>query len=382
MNLKKFEDIRKQQYHLTEKFAYLDTSTTGLISKNSKSAIDDYIDDRYNNAMNSLGVVESWDYADSFRKTVAKMFNAESEEIFFGANCSDMFNLFVGGIETKDGANVVVSGLTFPSTPYSWANKIGEQNVRIAPAENGQVKAESLFELCDQNTVAISLCLVENTSGFRHDIETISRFCEQKGIYLVLDITQCIGAIEIDVKKTPIDFITTSSYKWLGGVFGVGFSYISNKILADVSPTHVGWVGNKQRFKHRPLKFDLSDTAEKFECGNLNWLGLKGIEQSIKIYLDLGKSDVESYILSLTDYLLEKAETTENVGVVGPFDPKNRSGISFVTYPSTFELTNQKLEENGIRAHCTSDTSMRVALHFYNNKSDVDKLFEFLNSLN
>ncbi len=380
LNTEKFQKIREEQYPLAEKCVYLDTATTGLISENSKTAMLRYITDRCEQGISLDGVVERWAFADEFRKPVAQVINADSEEIFFGAGCSEMLNIFSNGIELCENANVVTSGLSFPSNVYNWASRVSDENIRIVPAENGQVSAQSLFDHCDENTAVIALCLVENSTGFRHDIETISAFCKQKGIYFLLDITQCVTALDVDVKKVQVDFLVASAYKWLCGPFGIAFGYASRRVLDKIKMSSIGWVGNKDRFKLKPLGLNLSDNANRFECSSPSWLSLKCMEQSVKMYLALGKEEVQHYILGLTDYLYEKIAPIEHIGVVGPFEPKNRSGISYITFPSEWNLTDDILAGQGIRAHVASENTMRIAFHYYNNKSDVDALCKFFES--
>lgn len=378
MDTRKFERIRKEQFPLAEKCAYLDTATTGVISRRSRDAMVDFIENRYLEGMDIEAFSKNWTFADALRSTVAKVINADREEIFFSASGSDMLNIFSNGIELKENANIVTSGLSFPSTPYNWMNRAGKENVRIAVPENGQIPCEKIFELVDENTAVIALCLVENTSGYYHDINRISQFCKDHGIYLVLDVTQCIGAMKIDVKRAPVDFLVATSYKWISGAFGVAFAYVSKGILEKIKPTYVGWTGNKDRHNHSRYNLNLSDAANRFETGSLNWIGLKGIEQSIKIYLDLGKEDVEEYILSLTDYLYERVGTLKEAGLVGPFPKENRSCITYLTFPEKWKLNDQMLKENGIRLHVASAATMRVSMHYYNNKADIDKLILFL----
>lgn len=380
MDTKKFERIRKEQFPLVEKCAYLDTATTGVISTRSRNAMVYFIENRYLEGMDIADFSQNWIYADRLRNTVAKVINADSEEIFFSGSGSDMLNIFSNGIELKENANIVTSGLSFPSTPYNWMNRIGVENVRIAVPQNGQIPCEKLFELVDENTAVIALCLVENTSGFYHDISRISEFCQMHGIYLVLDITQCVGAMKIDVKETPVDFLAATTYKWISGAFGIAFGYVSKRTLEKIKPAYVGWTGNKDRQNHSKYNLNLSDGANRFETGSLNWIGLKGIEQSMEIYLEMGKKDVEEYILSLTDYLYEKVEELKEVSLVGPFPRKNRSSITYIAFPDKWKLNDILLRENGIRAHVTSEATIRISLHYYNNRADIDKLILFLKS--
>ena len=375
--MNKFERVRAEQYPITEKWAYLDTSTSGMIAKRTKDAMIAYVEERFENGLDGAKLHENFAFGDGLRETAAKLFNADSEEIFFGEAASTMINVFSAGVLLKENANVVTSGLTFPSTPYTWMNRVGVENVRIAKPVDGKMPPENLFALVDENTAVLSLCLVENTTGFKHDLKKISDFCQEKGIYLVLDITQCVGAMKIDVKETPVDCLVTSSFKWLGGLFGIGIGYMSKRVMEQVRPVYVGWTGNKNRMDHSKYTLNLEADARKYETGIPNWVGLKGIAESMEQYLELGKDDVEAYILELVDYMYEKVSEVDHLSILGNFEKENRSGIVYINFPAEWELTNGILQENGIRAN-VSGKAIRAALHYYNNRADIDKLITFL----
>lgn len=377
MNYEKFEQIRKEQYPITESFAYLDTATSGMVSRRAKDAMVAYLQDRFENAVTAAKLNALFAWGDALRATAAKLFNADAEEIFFGHGASAMVNVFSAGVELKENANVIVTGLTFPSTPYTWVNRVGEENVRMVKPVNYQIPFEKLVEQVDENTAVISLCLVENTTGFMHDLKKISAFCQEKGIYLMLDITQCVGAIKIDVKETPVDFIATSSFKWLGCEYGIGIGYMSRRVLDKVKPVYVGWVGNQNRMDHSKYVLNLEETAAKYETAIPNWVGLKGLEQAMELYLELGIDDVHTYIMELTEYLYAEVAKVEHVSIRGNFAPENRSTIVYIDLPAEWAMNDAIMEEWGIRAHM-SGTAVRVALHYFNNKADVDRLVHFL----
>ena len=377
MNMEKFEKVRKEQYPMTEQFAYLDTSTSGMVSRRAKDAMVKYLEERFENAVTAAKLNELFAFSDGLRETAAKMFHADAEEIFFSHGASEMINVFAAGVELQDNANVVVTGLTFPSTPYAWVNRVGEENVRIVKSENYQIPFEKLVEQVDENTAVISLCLVENTTGFMHDLKKISSFCQEKGVYLVLDITQCVGAMKVDVKETPVDCIVTSSFKWLGCEYGIGIGYMSRRVMDKVKPVYVGWVGNQNRMDHSKYVLNLEKTAAKYETAIPNWVGLKGLEQAMQIYLELGIDDVHNYIMELVEYLYQEVAKVEHISIRGDFAPENRSSIAYIDMPVEWGMNDDILEANGIRAHM-SGTAVRVALHYFNNKADVDRLVTFL----
>ena len=381
MDHSKFEKLRREQYPLTARYAYLDTASTGMLATRTRNALVDYIEYRYENGLTLSEFGENWKHADEMRKTIAQVINADPEEIFYSDSTSGTLNVFSAGIELPENANVVTSGQSFPSTIFNWKNRVGHDNVRIAAPENAAMPSQKLFDLVDENTAVIALCLVENTTGFRYNLKEISDFCQERGIYLALDITQCITGMKIDVKETPVDFMAAASYKWLGGLFGVGFGYVSKRVLDKVHPAYVGWTGVKDRRPAADFSLTLSPNANKFETGSPNWVGIRGMEQSMQIYLELGADDVEEHILTLVDYLYSQVSTLEKVNIVGNFAPENRSGIVYLTIPSEWNITDELMKEHGIRAHAANGpagASIRVALHFYNNKEDVDKFIAFL----
>ena len=376
----RFETIRNEQFPVASKCAYLDTSTTGLISKNARDALIDHIEYRYDNGMDMQDYFDAWAMAEEMRGVVAGMIGADPEEIFFSGSGSEMLNVFSNGIDLPENANVVTSGLSFPSTPYNWMATVGRENVRVVEPDDGRLPCEKLFAAADEDTAVIALCAVENTSGWRHDLAEISRFCRENDIYLVIDTTQCIGAMKIDVSETPVDFLVATSYKWISGLFGISFAYVSKRIVDMVRPTAVGWTGAKDKFDSAGYKMIFSENANKFETGGLCWIGLKSIREAVKLYMNLGRDEVEERILGLTDYLYERVAESDKLGIWGDFPEKNRSCITVVTFPEEWELTDAMFKDAGIRTHVSYPGKARIAIHYFNNKEDIDKLIDFLNS--
>ena len=86
---------------------------------------------------------------------------------------------------------------------------------------------------------------------------------------------------------------------------------------------------------------------------------------------------IDSYILGLVDYMYKKLADIPQVSIVGNFEERNRSGIMYINFPAEWNLTNDILKENGIRAQ-VSGKSIRIGIHYFNNTADLDKLADFL----
>jgi len=380
-SIEKFEKIRKE-YPGLEHQAYLDTSTTGLVSKKSYQAMRKHLDQRYFNGVTLSEYWMNWTYADKVRESLAEMINADEKEVFYGKDCSDMLNVFVSKVEIPAKANVVIPDISFPSTRNSWLNRVPDGlEVRYLKNNDGIVTTKQIIEAIDERTLAVSICSVEPSSGFRYDLHELGRVCKERNVYLVVDATQSLGAMELDVQEMNIDVMVASTYKWLNNVFGIGVGFIRKEVLVKIVPNHMGWVGTRDRIKDfSNLELTINEGAKRFETGGLNWIGLSGLAESINTYLSLGKGDVEKHILALVDVLYRGIEGLENVKLVPLIPLCNRSNIVYLRTAETNNLTEDDFRAKGIRINI-SGNKIRVGIHFYNNESDLQSLIDYLKIL-
>ena len=380
--MEKFEKIRKQ-YPGLEHQAYLDTSTTGLISKKSYEVMKRELDRRHFDGVTLSEYWENWTYADKIRASLAEMINADEKEVFYGKDCSDMINVFVSKVSIPKNANVVIPDISFPSTRNSWLNRVPDGlEVRYVKNNKGIVTAKQIIEAMDEQTLAVSVCSVEPSSGFRYDLHELGRICKKRKVFFVVDATQSLGAMELDVQEMNIDVMVASTYKWLNNVFGIGVGFMRKELLLKIMPNHMGWVGTQDRIKDfSNLELTINDGAKRFETGGLNWIGLNGLAESINTYLSLGKRDVEDHILALVDVLYKGIGWLENVKLLPAIPLRNRSNIVYLRAAEKSNFTEDNFRTNGIRVNI-SGRKIRVGIHFYNNKSDIQSLIDYLKVLN
>jgi len=198
----------------------------------------------------------------------------------------------------------------------------------------------------------------------------------------VVDATQSLGAMKLDVQEMNIDVMVASTYKWLNNVFGMGVGFIPKELLVKIVPNHMGWVGTRDRIKDfSNLELTINEGAKRFETGGLNWIGLSGLAESIKTYLSLGKRDVEDHILALVDVLYRGIEGLEKVKLLPSIPLRNRSNIVYLRIAGTNNFTEDDFRAKGIRVNMSGD-KIRVGIHFYNNESDLQSLIDYLKILN
>lgn len=377
--LDKFEAERKH-YPALQNWVYLDHASGGLYPDYSTKAMQEYIQGMSQNSMTFKEFTETWDFADETRHVVAEMINGEPGEIMFGASSTWLFNIFMNGIGLKPGDNIITTTTSHASVPYVMLNKRQDGvEVRFFHPTNGETQPEDIYKLVDENTRAICLCYVENTYGFKHDLKTYGEYCRKNNIWFAVDATQGAGAMKIDVKDMKIDFLTSSSYKWLGCLLGIGFAYISKPLQEQLKLVDTGWPCSLNRWLKDPENPILSEDARKFECGGISVVGLKGLSTIITRYNQLGADDIQEHCLSLVDYFYDRsAEELNSAHVFWKYKPVNRSGIVAVQVPKEWKLTDEKIALHGIRAHCPAEGIIRAGFHLYNNRNDVDKFIEYL----
>ncbi len=376
-----FEAIR-EHYPATNSQVYLDTSTTGLFSVTSYQAMKGVLDKRLLSGVSIAEYWDSWQAADKWRAVFAGMIGAQADEIFYGKDSSDMLNTFINGIEIPEGSNIIVPDISFPSTRNAWLNQ--ERNgvtVRYMKNQGGVVTTDQILDSIDDGTFAVSICSVEPSSGYHYEIRRLGEACRKRGVYLVVDATQSLGAMDLDVDEMKIDVMVSSTYKWLTNVFGFAVGYMRKPVVDKINPCHVGWTGMRDRMKDfNNLSLVLHEGAQKFETGGLNWLGINGVKQSVATYLALGKKEVEDHILNLVALLYREMDKLDQV-TVDPWLPEiNRSGIVYLKVSEGYDWSQEFFEKRKIRLNL-SGNRLRIGIHFYNNEEDIQTFISALKEL-
>ena len=203
---------------------------------------------------------------------------------------------------------------------------------RMVSERNGSIYLDDIVDAIDERTRVVTISHVEFASGFRNNIKAIGEICQERDIWFVVDAIQSLGAIEVDVKSSHIDILAADGHKWLLAPEGAAIFYCTNDKLERLINTNVGWasVVNPRDF----LNYDLTQKpdATRFEEGSYNSIGLYGLKAAIELLLEVGISNIETYVLELTAGLI-KGLKAKGYHVITPEKDSDRSGI--VVFEST-----------------------------------------------
>lgn len=370
-------------------WAYLETASTGLIPDFVYEGIKRYQDDRYYKGGDSIwhyedADVDTLEMMERSKRAIADMIGAEADEIAFGQSSTQMFTMVTEGMEYGPEDNVVTVGDGWIGNRFAWQKKQNQGlEVRFVQSWNGEVTVDDIVSLCDERTRAVTVNLVESQTGYRMDVEALGKYCNEHDILLFVDGVQALGVLKVDVKKANIDFLVGNDYKWMMNYCGTGFAYINKKIFQKIVHWGAGWMSDTNRFDTSKKHLELREDAGQFEIGYPHADGIYGMGLVAQQYNRIGAEKIQQYVCELADYLREQIEKLSFVRNTYRFDGKNKCQIASVSVSAEVDLTNEDFEKEKVYAHIGAvneegEHEIRVSLHYYNNKEDVDRFVRVL----
>jgi selenocysteine lyase/cysteine desulfurase len=316
---------------------------------------------------------------DKIRVLLAKMIKAKPSEIGLVPNTSYGLNIVANGINWKKGDKILLLDIEFPANVYPWLN-LRERGVSIKfiKNKNNFFDIEALLKAIDSRCKLLSLSQVQFFNGFRNDLETIGKICEEKGVFFVVDGIQGVGCLDLDIGKCKIDFLACGGQKWLLSSLGTGFFYLSERSKIKIRPAFFGWLGVDWKLNFTDLlKFNLPPfpASRKFEIGTYPFSNLWTMYSSLELLSEIGTKKIEKKVLNLLDLLINYLQDSP-YQMKSSLDPKHRSGIfSFSTKDCSklHRLLSRKKILSSFR-----ENSIRVSPHFYNSAEEIERLIQVL----
>ncbi|HVP37438.1 MAG TPA: aminotransferase class V-fold PLP-dependent enzyme [Terriglobales bacterium] len=316
---------------------------------------------------------------DHIRTYLSEMIKAKPSEIGLVPNTSYGLNVAVNGLKWKSGDKVLLSDVEFPANVYPWLNlRRKGVEIKFIKNRNGFFDLDNLLTTIDSRCRVLSLGYVQFFNGFKNDLETVGKICQEKDIYLAVDGIQGVGCVDLDVKKAKIDFLACGGQKWLLSSLGTGFFYLSENAKRKIEPAFFGWMGVDWRLNFSDLlKYDLKpfSSSRKFEIGTYPFSTLWTMCSSLELLSEIGTKAIEKQVMGLLDSLLEYLHDSP-YQIKSSLEPKHRSGIISFSGKNTarlFEILSREKILVSFR-----ENSIRVSPHFYNSPQDIQKLVQVL----
>jgi len=312
---------------------YLDTAATTKPKQEIIAAIIPYLTEKWYNPSSLYGSsIDIKKKIEEVRNNVAKLINADAEEIVFSSGASESNNHIIRGFDDLNYQNesvIITTHLEHSSILNALKNPALRSTVLFCDVnKEGFVNLqhlEVLLKSCKEKKVLVSIIYAQNEIGTVQSLKEISYLVHSYNAVLHTDCTQALPHIQIDVKELGIDLMTASAHK-LGALKGTGFLYKSKNV--ELSPLIYGEQENKNR------------------GGTENTVGIVALGEAIKV-IDYNKfMELCEKQLYFMRRLVEKFDCTINGSVVNRL-PNNIN----VTFPQniTGESLLYTLDLSGIQ---------------------------------
>jgi selenocysteine lyase/cysteine desulfurase len=371
MNTSDLNKARKLFPYLSKGVVYFNHASTAPMSSRVKESINELL------YLKSYGKIDDYKEllrrADESKQLLGKIINTTSDRIAFTSNTSSGLNILAQGIKWENGDEVILNDVEFPANVYPFLN-LKSKGVKIdfVKSENGIVTAEDLIHSITPKTKLISVSYVQFLSGYRIELEKLGSTCKEKGIILSIDATQGLGALTLDVQKCSIDFISCGTQKWMLGLQGMAFIYISEELQSILKTASVGWLSVENAWDLIDYDFTLKKTANRYQPGTLNTFGVYAINASLKMFDEFGFNNIEEQVLSNSKYLIEQLADTGFTPLLKNFSKKNFAGIISFKREDAEDIFNYLQTKNIVIA--VREGIVRLSPHFYNTKDEIDKV--------
>ena len=239
---------------------------------------------------------------------------------------------------------------------------------------------DELKSLVSPRTKVVALSHVQFASGFAADLDELGSFCEQRGIDLIIDAAQSMGALPIFPRRSGIAAVVSSGWKWLLGPMGSGIMYTSPKLREKLALTVVGPSTMKQADDYLNLKWDPFEDGRRFEYSTPSLTQAFSLGKGIAaVHLAAGIESIWRRIKECRKIILR--ELSPDAAEVLPLPERNRSGIiSVIPKKASIDEATKRLRSQGF-VFVPRGGFFRIAPHFFTTDAQLQRAMDAINAL-
>lgn len=367
----------RTEYPITEQYAYLNHASSATPSRRVISAVEQYLQQTactpFDLLLDQMEGVKT-----EFKERIGALINAACpDEIVPMGGTAAGINTAAQSLPLQPGDNVLVMDGDYPAVIYPWLNLASRGILtKWVPQSHGGLDLDVLAARVDSRTRAVCVSTAMFATGYRNDIAALGRFCRERGIYFVVDGIQTLGAFDLDVQGSAIDFLACGSHKWLLSLPGSGFLYCRHELLQELQPgAYVGAFSTVDPWNFLDYNFTLQESSERFTLGTPNTAGIIALHASLGLLQEVSMDFIGRRVLALTDQLVGDLQSRGH-RFVSNLQPEHRSGIVVVQVPNARAAYEKLLSEGIVTA--VRGTGLRISPHFYNTEEEIMRVGEVL----
>ena len=314
--------------------------------------------------------------AEQLRSRFAQLIGGTADDVALVPATSYGLSVAARNLRAGPGDHVLVLDQEFPSSYYSWqrfARRTGAE-LLVVRREPGQSWTEAILDAIDERVAVASIPNVHWTNGAFVDLQRVSLALREAGSAFIIDASQSLGAIPLDVASLKPDAMVAVGYKWLLGPFSLGFLYLDPG-LHDGEPLEENWISRAGAEDFTQL-VDYHDEylpgARRFDVGQRTNFQLTPMAMAaIQQLLDWTVPQIAATLQARTNAIARRAES---LGLTVP-PPSARAPhmLGLELPPAAARRTAVALEEARVITSMRG-SSLRISPHLHNSQEDADRL--------
>lgn len=325
-----------------------------------------------------------FDLPDRIRKNLAHLIGAEPDEIAITSGASAGLSIVAAGIEWQPGDEVLVGRGEFPAHVAAWLPymKAGKLRVRTIAPRDRFITAEDYAREIGPQTRLVSASLVRYDDGSMLDAKRVAEACHAAKALLLVDASQCAGAIPLSMRDMGADFVTSSGYKWLLGPYGTGFFWASPAWMDrfPCGPFYWQALDGARNFHFLPLEdLKAAPGARRWDSAETgNFINLAAWDASLEMLTKIGTKAIAEHDAGLVGELIERLPRDRFV-LASPSERQRRGPYVCVSArnPERNREICDKLHEAQIIVSLR-ENALRISPYLYNTSADIDRLVKTL----
>ncbi|HVT22774.1 MAG TPA: cysteine desulfurase [Mycobacteriales bacterium] len=368
---------------------YLDSAATSQKPTRVLDAIREH-DERHNanvhRGIHTLAEEATAAYEDARTKVAGFIGAPDRREVVFTKNSSEALNLMAHVLPLGPDDEVVVTEMEHHSNLVPWqlaCARSGATLKWIGLTDDGRLDLSTLDRVITARTKVVAFVHQSNLLGTVNDVAAVAGRARAVGAFTVLDGSQSVPHLPVDVSTLGVDAVAFTGHKMCGPT-GIGVLWARLDLLESLPP----FLGGGEMIDEVTMEHSTyAAVPHKYEAGTPPITQAVGLGAAVDYLTDLGMDAIHEHEIALTAYLLDGLSTVPGLRIIGPTTTESRGGaVSFVLDGIHPHDVGQLLDESGVAVrvghHCARPACLRfgipattrASLHLYSDTSDVDAL--------
>lgn len=316
--------------------------------------------------------------AEELRTLAGKVLGIGADSVALVPAVSYGMAIAAANVEINAGDSIILLAQAFPSNVFTWREAARKHNAHIVTVERepGTGWTEAILRAITDRTAVVCVPRCHWMDGSVVDLDRVGERARRVGAALVIDVSQSLGAVPLDIGRIQPDFLVSVGYKWLLGPYGLSYLYASPKWQQAGVPIEQSWMprrGSDDFARINDYCDEFQAGARRFDMGQFTQFVLAPMASAaLQQILDWGIASIEQSLSHLTDEIAERAVAAGYD--VAPAEQRSRHmlGIRFRNgLPANLAAA---LSAAKVYVSIRGD-SVRVSPHLYNTTADIDRLF-------